>query len=145
MTRRDPHETSRAVPNREPAVTPVSNPKPVEWVTAARDDLRKMAPEVQRELGLTLMAVQFGENPSGVSPFEGSRGGNVLKISENLEGDTYRLVYAAKFEKAIYVLHVFKKKSTSGIATPQKEIDTVWKRFKVAEEAYRLKYESDPG
>jgi phage-related protein len=38
-----------------------------------------------------------------------------------------------KFEEAVFVLHCFQKKSTSGIATPQKDMDIVRARLKVAE------------
>jgi len=34
-----------------------------------------------------------------------------------------------RFEDAVYVLHAFQKKSKSGIATPKKEIDLIWKRL----------------
>jgi phage-related protein len=38
-------------------------------------------------------------------------------------------VYTVRFEDAVYVLHAFQKKSKSGIATPKKEIDLIWKRL----------------
>jgi phage-related protein len=36
---------------------------------------------------------------------------------------------AVKYLEAIYVLHVFKKKSHTGRATPQKDIDTILARL----------------
>lgn len=99
--------------------------------------------EARLAISQTLKAVQYGERPDDVSPFEGHDGGNVMKIRENFDGDTYRLIYAAKFEKAIYVLHAFKKKSASGIATPRREIEVVWERFREAERAYEAKYGKD--
>jgi len=39
------------------------------------------------------------------------------------------------------VLHVFKKKSTSGISTPQREIETVKARYKRASELYAKEFE----
>ena len=66
----------------------------------------------------------MGETPDNVSPFEGSKSNEVMKITERFDGDTYRCVFAAKFERAVYVLHVLKK-SASGIATPRKDINTV--------------------
>jgi phage-related protein len=38
-----------------------------------------------------------------------------------------------KFKEAVYVLHVFKKKSKTGIKTPQQEIDLIKSRLKDAE------------
>lgn len=47
-------------------------------------------------------------------------------------GDTYRAVYTIRFKEALYVLHVFKKKSNKGIATPKKEMDLIEHRIKDA-------------
>jgi len=41
-------------------------------------------------------------------------------------------VYALKIGKAVYVLHSFQKKSKSGIRTPQKEVDLIRQRLKIA-------------
>ena len=45
----------------------------------------------------------------------------MLEIVAPHDGDTYRAVYTVKFEDAVYVLHAFQKKSTKGIATPQRD------------------------
>jgi phage-related protein len=47
-------------------------------------------------------------------------------------GGTYRAVYVAQFGEAVYVLHAFRKKSTSGIATPQRELDLIRQRLQLA-------------
>lgn len=39
-------------------------------------------------------------------------------------------VYTVKFKEAIYVLHVFQKKSKRGIATPKPDLDCIEKRLK---------------
>jgi len=49
------------------------------------------------------------------------------------EGGTYRAVYTVRFAEAVYVLHAFQKKSTSGIATPKHELDLVRARLREAE------------
>jgi phage-related protein len=61
----------------------------------------------------------------------------VLEIVAAHDGDTYRAVYTVKFEDAVYVLHAFQKKSTKGIATPQREIDLIRRRLADAEQHYR--------
>lgn len=84
--------------------------------------------------------IETGERPDNVSPFDGSKSNEVLKITERYNTDTYRVVFTAKFEKAIYMLHAFKKKSTSGISTPKKDIDTVNKRLMAAREDYKERF-----
>jgi phage-related protein len=51
---------------------------------------------------------------------------------ENDEGGTYRAVYTVRYATAVYVLHVFQKKSKRGRATPQSDIDLVELRLKRA-------------
>ena len=44
---------------------------------------------------------------------------------EDDDGDTYRAVYTAHFEDVVYVLHCFKKKSTSGRGLPKRDKETI--------------------
>ena len=111
-------------------------PKPIRFLEAAHDDLMELPEPVRREFGYGLYVVQRGEMPDNASPFDSSSGANIMKLVERYETDSYRCVFAAKFERAIYVLHVFKKKSSSGIATPQREIETVKARFRRAQQLY---------
>jgi phage-related protein len=41
-------------------------------------------------------------------------------------------VYVAQFGEAVYVLHAFQKKSASGIATPQRDLDLIRQRLQLA-------------
>ena len=52
---------------------------------------------------------------------------------EDDEGGTYRAVYTVRFKEAVFVLHVFQKKSKSGIATPKSDMDLIRLRLKAAE------------
>jgi phage-related protein len=61
----------------------------------------------------------------------------VLEIVAPHDGDTYRAVYTVKFEDAVYVLHAFQKKSTKGLATPQRDIDLIHRRLADAEQHYK--------
>jgi phage-related protein len=47
-------------------------------------------------------------------------------------GGTYRAVYTVRFREAVFVLHVFQKKSKRGIATPQADMEVIRQRLKVA-------------
>ena len=51
---------------------------------------------------------------------------------ESEAGGTYRAVYTVKVAGAVYVLHCFQKKSTSGIATPKPDMDLLRDRLKAA-------------
>ena len=41
-------------------------------------------------------------------------------------------MYVAQFGEAVYVLNAFQKKATSGIATPQRELDLIRQRLQLA-------------
>jgi phage-related protein len=63
-------------------------------------------------------------------------GAGVLEVVENYGGSTYRAVYTVKFEEAVYVLHVFQKKSKHGVATPKAEMDLIKQRLAQATRDY---------
>jgi phage-related protein len=75
---------------------------------------------------------QLGDHPHNAKPLKGFSG--VLEIRASFDGDTYRAVYAVRFEG---VLHAFQKKSTSGKATPQRHIDLIRQRLKDAETIHK--------
>jgi phage-related protein len=86
------------------------------------------ADEVKSEIGFALERVQQGKMPVNAKPLKGIAPG-VLEIMSDFKGDTFRAVYTVRFPRAIYVLHVFQKKSKRGIATPKREIDLVKRRL----------------
>ena len=111
-------------------------PKPLHWIASSRKDMRGLPTTVRRGFGLSLFAVQLGETPPASKPLKGFSGAGVLELIEDAKGDTYRAVYTVRFREAVYVLHVFQKKSKHGIATPKHEIDLIHDRLKLAQEHY---------
>jgi len=61
----------------------------------------------------------------------------VLEIVASHHANAWRAVYTVRFQDAIYVLHVFQKKSTKGIATPTREIDLIKQRLADAKRDHR--------
>jgi phage-related protein len=90
--------------------------------------LRDLPEEVKGEVGFALERVQRGSTPENAKPLKGIAPG-VLEIVCDFRGDTFRAVYTVRFPRAVYVLHVFQKKSKRGIATPKHEIDLVKRRL----------------
>ena len=70
-------------------------------------------------------------------PMKGFAGASVLEIISDYRGDTWRAVYTIRFREAVYVLHVFQKKSKRGIATPKQEIDVINRRLAEAERLHQ--------
>jgi phage-related protein len=75
--------------------------------------------------------VQIGETPLDTKPLP-QCGSGVLELRDSFDGNAYRLMYVVALEKAVYVLHVFMKKSKSGIALPKPDAATIEVRLKRA-------------
>jgi len=105
--------------------------KPIEWMGDSLKVLRSFPDEVQNSIGHSLMAVQGGLTPSDAKHFRGV-GSGVYEIVTRFDGETYRSVYAVKIAEHVYVLHIFQKKSKTGIKTPQKDVDLIISRYKEA-------------
>ncbi len=114
--------------------------KPIHWIGSSRQDLREFPAEARRDIGYALSFAQNGRKHASAKPLKGFKGAGVLEIVEDHRGDTYRAIYTVRFASAVYVLHAFKKKSKSGIATPQHEMELVERRLKAAEADYQQRY-----
>jgi len=111
--------------------------KRIRWIGASLRDLRSFPREVRIDIGHALFAAQEGKTDPAAKPLKGFGGANVLEIIASHHGNAWRAVYTVRFQDAIYVLHVFQKKSTKGIATPTREIDLIKQRLTEAERDYR--------
>ena len=61
----------------------------------------------------------------------------MFEIVDDLDTNTYRVVYTVKIGRSIYILHCFQKKSKRGASTPKKEIDLIRQRLRRAKEMGR--------
>jgi phage-related protein len=111
--------------------------KPVFWVGSSRRDLRSMPEQVRRDIGQALYTAQQGMTDPAAKPLKGFGGARVMEIVERYRKDAYRAVYTAHFGNSVYVLHVFQKKSKSGIATPKQDIDLIRQRYAEAERHHK--------
>jgi phage-related protein len=119
-----------------------SSLKPLYWVGSSKEDLCAFPRDVRRNIGYALYFAQAGDKHPSAKPLKGFHGAGVLEIVEDHDGNTYRAVYTIKLADVVYVLHVFQKKAKKGIATPQKEINLIKNRLKLAEEDYRRRSKS---
>jgi phage-related protein len=92
------------------------------------------------EVGHALRDVQDGLTPLNAKVLSHFGGASVLEIIEDDEAGTYRAVYSVKFEEVVFVLHVFQKKSKTGIKTDKKDIELIKKRLKDAEKVYQARF-----
>ena len=113
--------------------------RPVEWVGSSLEDIRSFPEAVRDDVGFAIYQAQTGMKHRDAKPLKGL-GGGVLEVVARHDGNAYRAVYTVRFEKAVYVLHAFQKKSKKGIATPKREVDLVKRRLTAAQKHYEEHY-----
>ena len=84
--------------------------KPVHFVGASREDIRELPDSAQETAGFQLFKVQQGKEADDWKPMP-AVGSGVHEIRVRDESGAYRVFYMAKFGEAVYVLHVFEKRS----------------------------------
>jgi phage-related protein len=87
-----------------------------------------MPEKVRRTFGQALRMAQNGLRHPDTKRLAGFKPA-LVEILEDDDGDTYRAVYTAHFGDLIYVLHCFKKKSTTGVNLPKADKLTIESRL----------------
>lgn len=108
----------------------------VRWIGSSRRDLKAMPAEVRLDVGKALMEAQGGGKSDLAKPLKGFGGAGILEVVSLHDGDSFRAIYTVRFAEAVYVLHCFQKKSKSGIATPQQELNMIRTRLRAAQNAH---------
>jgi phage-related protein len=99
--------------------------KPVHFVGSSREDMRELPEDARETAGHQLFKVQQGKEPDDWKPMP-SVGAGVQEIRVWEESGAYRVLYVAKFEEGVYVLHVFEKRSHK---TPKADIQLAKGRY----------------
>ena len=102
----------------------MADDKDVVFVGSSLTDLRAFPENARRDAGYQIDRVQQDLDPMDWKPMN-TVGAGVREIRIRVEG-TFRVIYVAKFEDAVYVLHAFEKKSQK---TPRKVIDLAKRRY----------------
>ena len=99
--------------------------KPLRWFGDSREQVRGFPHDARLRAGFELWEVQQGNEPSDWKPMS-SVGPGVNEIRVHAKGE-YRVLYVAKFDEAIYVLHAFGKKTPQ---TSKQDIARAAARFR---------------
>ena len=118
---------------------PAASEKPLHWVSSAKKDLLGFPALVIDSFGYLLGVVQAGGMPPAAKPWKGE-GPGVFELVEDWRGDTWRVVFVVRFEKAVYVLHSFQKKSPSGVRTASQDVGLIRERLTTARADYEVRY-----
>ena len=111
--------------------------RPLFWEGSSKKDFKEFPVTVQKDMRVALFVVQLSGTPDLAKPWKGL-GCGVYELVEDHRGDAFRAVYTVRVGDAVHVLHAFQKKSKSGIATPQPDVELIEKRLKVVLARYGM-------
>ncbi|MGX5102140.1 type II toxin-antitoxin system RelE/ParE family toxin [Enterobacter cloacae] len=89
--------------------------RPIAWMGSAFNDLLGFPEEIRKDAGYQLHRLQAGLEAVDWKPMS-EIGKGVAEIRLRGQSGAYRILYLARYEDAVYVLHSFNKKTqrTSG-------------------------------
>ena len=116
-----------------------NNNKDLYWGPGCQKEISNFPEEVRDIILQALLMAQKGDKHPDAKPLKGFHGASVLEVVVPFNTNAYRAVYTTKVKEAVYVLHIFQKKSKSGIATPKREIDLIKKRLAQIERHHKGK------
>lgn len=99
--------------------------KPLYFLGDSAKRLRAFNKDARQDVGYQLDKVQRGEQPDDFKPMP-TIGKGVEEIRVWDESGTYRVIYTARVNDAVYVLHAFQKKTQ---VTSKHDIDLAKARF----------------
>lgn len=103
--------------------------KDIQFIGRSLESIRDFPGAAKREAGYQLDRVQHGLDPIDWKSMN-TIGPGVREIRIKHKGQ-YRVIYIAKFEEAIYVLHAFQKKTQK---TNKQDIDAAKRALKTLQE-----------
>ena len=98
--------------------------RPVHWLGSSLHEVRGFPEEARKTIGAELTLVQGGELPTDWKLLRGV-GPGVMEVRVHQPGE-YRVLFVAKFAKAVYVLHAFAKRTRK---TPDRDLALARRRY----------------
>ncbi|MGH8659240.1 MAG: type II toxin-antitoxin system RelE/ParE family toxin [Gammaproteobacteria bacterium] len=102
--------------------------KEIRWAGSTYKDLCNFPVAARHEAGYELYLVQSGLETNWKPMSSIGAGAREIRLHR---GGEYRVLYVAKFEEAVYVLHAFEKKTQR---TPKRDLDRAKARLIEIEE-----------
>jgi phage-related protein len=99
--------------------------RPIRFLGDSLKAIREFPKDARQDAGYQLERVQDGKSPDDSKPMP-SIGKGVEEIRIWDEAGTFRVIYTARLEDAVYVLHAFQKKTQ---ATLLRDIETARRRL----------------
>ncbi len=95
------------------------------WIGNSYKALTAFPKAVKQAAGFQLHLIQQGKDPDDWKPMP-SIGAGVREVRVHVNRE-HRIIYLAKFEESVYILHAFQKKTQK---TAKKDLDIAKDRFR---------------
>ena len=102
--------------------------KPARFIGSAKDDPAAFPKSARTRAGHELFMVQVGRDPDDWKAMP-TVGSGVREIRVRDEAGAFRVIYVARFEDAVYVLHAFQKKTRQ---TSRADLELARARYRMA-------------
>ncbi|HSB16899.1 MAG TPA: type II toxin-antitoxin system RelE/ParE family toxin [Bryobacteraceae bacterium] len=99
------------------------------FVGTAREDLAAFPEAARRRAGYDLFMVQVGRGPADFKPVR-RVGPGAYAIRVRDKAGAFRVIYVAKFERTVYVLHAFQKRTRKSAPA---DIELAARRYRLIE------------
>lgn len=106
--------------------TPAQKTAEIHWEGNSREVLTDFPDSIRADLGFSLWQLQQGEMPASSTRRMESVGSGVWELKEQDERKWYRVMYLARIDNVIYVLHCFEKQSRK---TDRRDLETAKERL----------------
>jgi phage-related protein len=101
--------------------------KAVRFVGSSREDLAAFPEPARRIAGYELYMLQVGREPSDFKPMS-DVGAGVHELRVRDRAGALRVIYVARFDEAVYVLHAFRRKTSK---TSRLDIEVARRRYRL--------------
>lgn len=101
------------------------NRKPIEWRDSSLEDLKAFPVAALKHFGYELDLIQQGHDPTDFKAMK-NLGSGIMELRKKMLDGAFRVVYVAKFARAIFVLHSFQKKTEK---TAPKDLNLIRQRY----------------
>ncbi len=108
----------------------------IAFVGSTKKDLERLPIDVKEVFTYAIEMASRGKMHKNGKVLKGFKGANVVEIKADYKSDTFRAVYTIRHKEFLYVLQVFKKKSSKGISLSKKDRELLEIRIKMAKRHY---------
>jgi phage-related protein len=110
------------------------------YLGSSRKDAEKLPRDVQDLFVDALKMALKGETHVDAKHYR-HYGSGVFEVVADHRSSTFRELYTVRYKEAVFVIHIFQKKSKKGSEVPKEEKEVIEKRLKWAEQIYKEQYE----